>query len=43
MGVRMPAEPIVGLEQVHVELALQQVRRSQSGDPGAYDGDGLAG
>jgi hypothetical protein len=41
--VGVPAEPVVGLEQVHIELSLQQMRGGQSGDPGADDGDGLAG
>ena len=40
VGVRVPAEPAVGLEQGDVVGALQQVGGGQSGDAGPDDGGG---
>ena len=40
VGVGVTAEPVVGLEQLHVELPLQQVGGGQTGHPAAHDGDG---
>ena len=39
VGVGVPAEPVVGLEQLHVEAALQQVGGGQAGHPAADHGD----
>ena len=38
--VRVPARVLVAVEQGHVEVAMQEVPASKSGDAGSNDGDG---
>ena len=40
VGVRVAAEPVLGLEDGDVVGAGEQVRRGESGDPGADHGHG---
>ena len=42
VGVRVPTQPVVGLEELHIELPLQQVGRGEAGHPAADHGDGRA-
>ena len=43
VGVRVPAEPAVGLVQRDVVVPLEQVRGGQAGDAGADHGRAAAG